>query len=55
MTKLTDSEAVSTEGYEPWYKWGVLFLYLEMAIAVGVSIYSLYMAFTGMGGFPGKH
>ena len=41
--------------FEPWYKWGVAFLYLEMAIAVGVSIYSLYMAFTGSGGFPGKH
>ncbi|MFQ5442725.1 MAG: hypothetical protein ACE5EB_08395 [Thermodesulfobacteriota bacterium] len=41
--------------YEPWYKWGVIFLYIEMIIAVGVSIYSLYMAFTGTGGFPGKH
>ncbi len=41
--------------YEPWYKWGVLFLYIEMLIAIGVSIYSLYMAFTGRGGFPGKH
>ena len=40
MSKLTESsEAVSTEGYEPWYKWGVLFLYLEMAIAVGVSVW----------------
>ncbi len=41
--------------YEPWYKWGVLVLYLEMLAAVGVSIYSLYMAFSGTGGFPGKH
>jgi len=41
--------------YEPWYKWGVAFLYLEMFIAIGVSIFSLYMAFTGKGGFPGKH
>jgi len=41
--------------YEPWYKWGVMFLYLEMLIAIAVSIYSLYMAFSGKGGFPGKH
>jgi hypothetical protein len=41
--------------YEPWYKWGVLFLYVEMFIAIAVSVYSLYMAFTGTGGFPGKH
>lgn len=41
--------------YEPWYKWGVLFLYIEMLIAVGVSVYSLYMALSGKGGFPGKH
>jgi hypothetical protein len=40
---------------ETWYKWGVLFLYLEMGIAIAVTIYSLIMAFTGSGGFPGKH
>ncbi|GMR04352.1 MAG: hypothetical protein BMS9Abin23_0248 [Thermodesulfobacteriota bacterium] len=41
--------------FEPWYKWGVIFLYLEMLTAIGVSAYSLYMAFSGKGGFPGKH
>ncbi len=41
--------------YEPWYKYGVFFLYVEMAIAILVCVYSLYMAFTGTGGFPGKH
>lgn len=35
--------------YEPWYKYGLMFLYLEMFIAVAVTIYSLYMAFTGVG------
>ena len=40
---------------EPWYKWGVIILYAEMTIAVLVTLYSLYMAFTGTGGFPGKH
>jgi len=41
--------------YEPWYKYGVFVLYLQMAIAIAVCAYSLYMAFTGTGGFPGKH
>jgi hypothetical protein len=40
---------------EPWYKYGVTFLVLEMAIAIAVSCYSLYMTFHGLGGFPGKH
>ena len=31
------------------------FLLLEMAIAIAVSAYSLYMTFNGLGGFPGKH
>ena len=44
--------AVKQDG---WYKYGVAILYLEMAIALAVSAYSLYMAFTGKGGFPGKH
>lgn len=33
--------------YEPWYKYGIYFLFFEAAIAVGVSIYSISMAFTG--------
>lgn len=41
--------------HEPWYKYGVAFLCLEMLIAVAVSAYSLYMTFHGLGGFPGKH
>ena len=41
--------------HEPWYRFGVAFLLLEMLIAVGVSAYSLYMTFHGLGGFPGKH
>jgi hypothetical protein len=40
---------------EPWYKYGVACLVLEMAIAAAVSAYSLYMTFNGLGGFPGKH
>ena len=41
--------------HETWYKYGVAVLLVEMAIAVGVSSYSLYMTFHGLGGFPGKH
>jgi hypothetical protein len=40
---------------EPWFRYGVGFLFFEMAMAVAVSAYSLYMTFHGLGGFPGKH
>ena len=40
--------------HEPWYKYGVAVLLLEMIIAIAVSGYSLYMTFHGLGGFPGK-
>lgn len=40
---------------EPWYKYGVAVLFMEMAVAIAVSGYSLYMTFHGLGGFPGKH
>ncbi len=40
---------------EPWYKYGVAVLLLEMLIAVAVCGYSLYMTFHGLGGFPEKH
>lgn len=39
--------------HEPWYKYGVAILCLEMLIAIVVSAYSLYMTFHGLGGFPG--
>lgn len=41
--------------HEPWYKYGVAVLFVEMAIAIAVSGFSLYMTFHGLGGFPGKH
>lgn len=41
--------------HEPWYKYGVMFLFFEMAVAVAVCGYSLYLTFHGLGGFPGKH
>ena len=43
------------EPFEPWYKYGVAFLSIEMMIAIAVGAYSLFMTFHGIGGFPGKH
>lgn len=40
--------------HEPWYKYGVAVLFLEMAIAIGVSAYSLYLTFHGLGGLHGS-
>jgi hypothetical protein len=48
-------QASAQDAFEPWYKYGVAFLSLEMMIAIGVSAYSLFMTFHGLGGFPGKH
>ena len=53
MQSQTKPEAV--ERHEPWYKYGVAFLSIEMLIAVLVSAYALVMTFHGMGGFLGKH
>jgi len=35
------------ETYGDWYKWGKAALYLEMVIAILVTVFSLYMAFNG--------
>jgi hypothetical protein len=48
-------QSPESASHEPWFKYGVAFLTLEMAIAIAVSAYSLYMTFHGLGGFPGKH
>lgn len=53
---MRDAELSAEQApHQPWYKFGVGFLILEMAMAIAVSVYSLYMTFHGMGGFPGKH
>jgi hypothetical protein len=51
----TQFRTAEEASYEPWYKYGVAFLAVEMLIAVAVSAYSLFMTFQGLGGFPGKH
>lgn len=52
---MSNATGASVLPHETWYKYGVAVLLLEMLIAIGVSGYSLYMTFHGMGGFPGKH
>ncbi len=49
------SQTAGPVPHEPWYKYGITVLLLEMAIAIGVSGYSIYMTFHGPGGFPGSH
>ena len=51
----TATDLTQMPAHDPWYKYGVVVLVLEMVIAVAVSAYSLYMTFHGLGGFPGKH
>jgi hypothetical protein len=41
--------------HEPWYKYGVAVLLFEIAVAIAVSGYSLYMTFSGLGGVPAEH
>ncbi|MFB6120961.1 MAG: hypothetical protein ABEJ68_07605 [Halobacteriaceae archaeon] len=37
--------------YDDWYRWGRMVLYAEMGIAVAVTVFSLYLAFSGQTGF----
>lgn len=50
----TDSEEVTEYEYEPWYRYGVAILYLEMFMAIALTIFALYLTFTGSGGIS-KH
>ncbi len=40
------------EAYEPWYKYGVAFLTIEMVIAIAVSAYSLFHDLSRPGRLP---
>ena len=46
---MTDDREEIIE-YEPWYRYGVMVLYLEMFIAIVVSIFALILTLTGSGG-----
>jgi hypothetical protein len=52
---MMKAETSESSAHEPWYEYGVAVLLCEMAIAIAVSAYSLFMTFHGLGGFPGKH
>ena len=41
----------ATPEYDDWYRYGRVVLYAEMGLAVLVTAFSLYMAFTGTAGF----
>ncbi len=38
--------------HEPWYRYGVAVLAIEMAIAVAVGAYALHLAIHGLSGLP---
>ena len=40
---------------ESWYRYGVIFISIEAAVAVLITIYALYMILSGAGGFGGGH
>lgn len=37
--------------HDGWYRWGRAALYVEMILAVLVTVFSLTLAFTGQAGF----
>lgn len=41
------------EGTQSWYVWGRVVLYVEMLIAVIVTVFSMYLAFSGQAGLLG--
>ena len=48
------ANAEATDGERSgWLKWGQAILYLEMVIAILITVLSLYLAFTGQTGFLG--
>jgi hypothetical protein len=54
MAESTSEETAGGSGgpaHDDWYRYGRLVLYGEMVIAVLVTVFSLYLAFTGTAGF----
>jgi len=41
------TSATADTEYDDWYTWGKAVLYAEMAIAILVTVFSLYLAFNG--------
>ncbi|MBX0286653.1 hypothetical protein [Haloarcula salinisoli] len=47
---MAEADANAGEEYGEWYKYGRAVLYLEMIIAILVTVFSLYLAFQGQAG-----
>jgi hypothetical protein len=47
----THSDAGADPEYGDWYTWGKVVLYAEMLLAILVTVFSLYLAFSGRAGF----
>ena len=47
----SEGEGVDVPEHDDWYKWGRAVPYAEMGVAVLVTVFSLYLAFTGQAGF----
>ena len=44
------SETKDADKFEPWYKYGVAILYIEMILAIALTIFALSLTFSGAGG-----
>ena len=44
-------QAEADAEYGDWYRWGKAVLYAEMVLAILVTVFSLYLAFSGQAGF----
>jgi hypothetical protein len=38
-----------------WYRYGVIFIFIQAGIAILQTFYALYMVLSGAGGFGGGH
>lgn len=55
MHSNATNDALENSPPEPWYKYGVMFLFFEMAVAIAVCGYSLYLTFHGLGSVLVRH
>jgi len=48
---VDSAEGEAKEGNGDWLRYGQALLYIEMVIAIVITIFSLYLAFSGQTGF----
>ena len=44
---MAQADATDSDEYGDWYKYGQAVLYIEMIIAIPVTVFSLWLAFNG--------